>query len=386
MAVAGATPWAVWAKLLAASSAGLWAERTRVGAALSAPIVTMGLSLALANIGALPPASSAYRAINAGLVPLAVPCLLFDADLARAARDGGRLLACFAVGSAATVVGTLVAALLVPLKALGPDAWRVAAALAARHIGGAVNYVAVAEELGLAPATVTAGIAADNVVTAAYFGLLFYLATPGPAEPETAAAGAAAGADGAPAGEAGAATRAISPLGASAALALGCAVCAAGDAARAAGLALGLIPAATLVAVAGASAPPTRRYFRRAASAGSALGVLFMQLFFAATGAVGSIGAVARTAPALFAFSLVQLATHLGMLLLVGERVLGLPRDELLLASNANVGGPTTAAAMAAAQRWRALVVPALLTGVLGYSIATFVALALGHGALARIM
>ena len=139
MAVAGATPWAVWAKLLAASSAGLWAERTRVGAALSAPIVTMGLSLALANIGALPPASSAYRAINAGLVPLAVPCLLFDADLARAARDGGRLLACFAVGSAATVVGTLAAALLVPLKALGPDAWRVAAALAARHIGGAVN-------------------------------------------------------------------------------------------------------------------------------------------------------------------------------------------------------------------------------------------------------
>ena len=81
-----------------------------------------------------------------------------------------------------------------------------------------------------------------------------------------------------------------------------------------------------------------------------------------------------------------QLATHLGVLLLVGERVLGLPRDELLLASNANVGGPTTAAAMAAAQRWRALVVPALLTGVLGYSIATFVALALGHGALAQIM
>ena len=71
------------------------------------------------------------------------------------------------------------------------------------------------------------------------------------------------------------------------------------------------------------------------------------------------------------------------MLLLVGERVLGLPRDELLLASNANVGGPTTAAAMAAAARWE-LVVPALLTGVLGYSVAT--ARALGHGALARIV
>jgi uncharacterized membrane protein len=42
-----------------------------------------------------------------------------------------------------------------------------------------------------------------------------------------------------------------------------------------------------------------------------------------------------------------------------------------VLASNANVGGPTTAAAMASNKKWKELVLPALLTGIFGYAIAT---------------
>ena len=196
-----------------------------MGAALSAPIVTMGLSLALANMAAAPAASSACSAINAGLVPLAVPCLLFDADLARAAPGRRAAARVFAVGSAATVVGTLVAALLVQLKALGPDAWRVAG-LAARHIGGAVNYVAVAEELGLAPATVTAGID-DNVVTrraSACSSTSRRPARPSPKPPPPAPPRAPAARP--PARPA--PRRARSRRSARPALALGCAVCAAG--------------------------------------------------------------------------------------------------------------------------------------------------------------
>lgn len=54
-------------------------------------------------------------------------------------------------------------------------------------------------------------------------------------------------------------------------------------------------------------------------------------------------------------------------------------RSEILIASNANVGGPTTAAGMAAAKGWDRLLIPGLLIGVFGYSIATFVSLAVGH-------
>ena len=52
------------------------------------------------------------------------------------------MLKAFVVGSIGTVVGTVIASLVLPLN-LGPDGWKIAAALASRHIGGAVNYVAV---------------------------------------------------------------------------------------------------------------------------------------------------------------------------------------------------------------------------------------------------
>jgi len=43
----------------------------------------------------------------------------------------------------------------------------------------------------------------------------------------------------------------------------------------------------------------------------------------------------------------------------------------VLTASNANIGGPATAAAMAAAKGWTQLINPAMLTGSLGYAVGT---------------
>lgn len=122
-------------------------RRTLVGKALSAPLATMALALTVANIGLIPFESPVYAMVNRYLVPLAVPLLLFDSDLKRVLSDTGTLLAAFGVGAFATIVGTIVAFPLVPLRSLGNDGWKVACALAARHIGGAINFVAVAETL-----------------------------------------------------------------------------------------------------------------------------------------------------------------------------------------------------------------------------------------------
>ena len=102
-----------------------------------------------------------------------------------------------------------------------------------------------------------------------------------------------------------------------------------------------------------------------------------MQLFFAAVGANGSIAEVLCSAPALFAFSFLQVFIHLFLLLGVGK-LLRWSRKDVLLASNANVGGPTTAAGMAASKGWRSRIVPSILIGTLGYATATFIAVALG--------
>lgn len=136
------------------------------------------------------------------------------------------------------------------------------------------------------------------------------------------------------------------------------------------------LPMISVLTVVAATVFP--KFFARISETGTALGVTFIQMFFAASGAAGSIRLVLQQAPALFAFSVLQLAVHFGALMAIGRGIFRLPNRELYLASNANVGGPTTAAAMAQAKEWKRLVLPALLIGILGYAIATGVALALG--------
>ena len=66
---------------------------------------------------------------------------------------------------------------------------QVASALAARHIGGAVNYVGVAETLGISGSAQAAGLAADNLLCALYFAAVFHLARHVPADPPSSSPG-----------------------------------------------------------------------------------------------------------------------------------------------------------------------------------------------------
>jgi uncharacterized membrane protein len=394
---AAAAPWAVVAALVGAAALGMVAERTPVGAALSASLVTMFTTLMLANLGVLPVASPIYTAITTYLVPLAVPLLLFNADLRRTITQTGKLLIAFVVGALGSLVGTLAAWWLVPLgKALGPaDAWKIAAALCARHIGGAVNYVAVAEATGASPGAITAGLAADNPVVAIHFLVLFLLARRVVYRPSQ-NAGSRGGETGSllsaqngavdisqvqtaeATGEDISNSKPIRTIDVAVSVAVAIALTAVAITISSLFLPqLGSIPVVTAIVVLLATAAP--ELLRPLSSAASGVGIILMQVFFAATGASGSIAHVLTTAPALFLFSAVQIAVHLAVVILVGRVILRLKLEDLLLASNANVGGPTTAAGMAAAKHWDELIVPSLLIGVFGYAIATFLSLGLGH-------
>ena len=82
--------------------------------------------------------------------------------------------------------------------------------------------------------------------------------------------------------------------------------------------------------------------------------------------------------PVLFFFAAVILLVHLIFILAAGK-LFKLDLAEIVIASNANMGGPTTAAAMAVARKWKALVIPAILCGTLGYAVATFIGVAVGY-------
>jgi len=368
--------WALWAVLLSAAAFGLWAERTSWGKKVSSAVLTIGATFVLSNLGVIPVASPVYDVVWTYFVPLAIPLLLLRANLQRILREAGPTLLAFSAGAVGTVLGTLIAFRLIPL---GPEGHKLAGIFCATYIGGSLNYVAASEVLDLRSGDLlTAGIAADNLAMALYFLVLFAL----PSIPalrrryverhlgnqENAAA---------PGSPAGGSTVPFRLFDTAAALAVAAILCAAGYAIAAAiGVDSGAILIVTALAVALATLFPSRL---SKLSGAEQTGTLLMMVFFAVIGASANIGVVIREGPVLFVFAGLILTIHLVVILGAGK-LFRLDLAEIVIASNANMGGPTTAAAMASARHWNALVTPAILCGTLGYAVATFIGAAVGNG------
>ncbi|KAF9602581.1 hypothetical protein IFM89_029880 [Coptis chinensis] len=223
----------------------------------------------------------------------------------------------------------------------------------------AINFVAVSEALGVSPSVLAAGIAADNVVCAIYFALLFTLASKIPPEVSTSANDSLVDTQSIPSNK-------LPVLGTAGAIAVSFGICKiATYLTQFLGLQGGNLPFITAIVVIVATIFP--RQFRYLAPAG----------IFTVVGANGSIWNVIHTAPSIFVFALIQVSVHLAVIFGVGK-LLHFDTKVLLLASNANIGGPTTACGMATNKGWTSLALPAILIGIFGISIATFLGIGFG--------
>jgi len=72
------------------------------------------------------------------------------------------------------------------------------------------------------------------------------------------------------------------------------------------------------------------------------------------------------------AFALTIVSVHIAVLLLAA-RLFAADIAEALIASNAAILGGPTASAMAATFKWRVLITPGMLCGILGSAIANFI-------------
>ncbi|CAL5041112.1 unnamed protein product [Urochloa decumbens] len=376
--------WGNWTFLLSAAALGLWSEkRSPAGKskALAGALVSVLLGMAASSAGAMAADAPAFCAALDYLLPLAVPLLLFRADLRHSRRSAAAPIRAFLLGSVATAIGTAVAFRLVPMRSVGPDSWKVAIALMSRHFGGAVSYVAVCEGIGVSPSVMEAGLAAGNAIRALYFAGLFALAAKIPAEDsrstgedsELPAARSAMAADDIDSNGLPAARSAM-------AVAAAFAICRAGVLATSKLGQLGIqgasLPFVTaIVAVAVATFFPSQ--IRKLAPSDDTLAVIVMQVLFAVVGANGSIAAAINTAPSIFAFVSVQVGVHLVVTLGVGK-LLRFDGKLLLVASAANVGGLTSAGGVAAVKGWTSLVAPAILAGTLVTAIAASVGILSG--------
>ena len=360
---------ALWAVLIALAGFGFWCERFPWGRKYSGVMLLITAAIVLANLRIIPTAAPVYDVVWDYLVPIAIPLLLFEADLKRIVRESGPTLIAFIIGSAGVVVGVMVG---VVLFDLGLKEAELAGIFTGTYIGGGLNFAAVAEATGMQEDSVlTAAIAADQVITNLHFLLIIFI--PGIAwmanKYPTHHMDNAVVFDTESDGE----VHHIAELdlaGLLAALALAFTLAAIGKLiADLLGMPDYSILVITLLALIVATVFPQQI---KKLSGHREAGNVMMFIFLASLGAGADIWKLVEIAPVLFLFATVIIIVHLVILFTIGK-FLKLDLAELAMASAVCIGGPSSAPALASAKGWRDLLIPGLLLGSLGYAVGSFI-------------
>jgi uncharacterized membrane protein len=363
---------ALTAVVVAGAAFAFWAEGQRWGHQVSGPVWAILFGLVLSNLGVIPAGAPVFSMVSDLLVPAAIPLLLFKANIRRIVSESGPMLIAFLIGVAGAAAGALLGYKLLPL---GQESAELAGVFTATYTGGSMNFVAVAKAVGFdASSQYAAAMAADNLVGTPYMLVLVLIPAiawvrrlfPSEIIDQTVREHG----DHLLAGDAGA----LNFLHLSTALTLSLVICAAGYAI--AGL-LGIgrlgILFVTALAVVAANLFPRRM---EKLQGDFELGTFFMYLFFVTIGASANVRALAGDALVLVPYAVIIIGVHL-VVLMAAVKLLKIDLAEALVASNACIMGPATAAAIAAGQGWRNLVTPGVLVGVLGYVIANFLGVAI---------
>jgi uncharacterized membrane protein len=360
---------AIWAVLIALAGFGFWCERFPWGRKYSGVMLLITAAIVLANLRIIPTVAPVYDVVWDYLVPIAIPLLLFEADLKRIIRESGPTLIAFMIGSATVVAGVTVGVFLFDL---GPREAELAGIFTGTYIGGGLNFAAVAEATGMQDdSMLTAAVAADQVITNLHFLLIIFI--PGIAwmanKYPTHHMDNAVVFDAESEGK----VHHIADLGLAglmAALALAFAVAATGKLiADLVGMSDYSILVITLLALMIATIFP--RHVKKL-SGYRETGNVMMFIFLASIGAGADVWKLVETAPVLFLFALVIIIVHLVLLFGIGK-FLKLDLAELAMASAVCIGGPASAPALASAKGWRDLLIPGLLLGSLGYAVGSFI-------------
>lgn len=383
--------WMLWGILAVIVAISVFLEqRYKWALRFSAPVIAIIIAFILANAKIIPTTAAVYDAAGTYCIPLATAMMLYQANAKNILKNSGKMFICMNFGIVATLIGGVVGFLL--LKNYLTEGVVFSAAAVASYIGGTANFVAVGTSNGLSNDMITVGAFTENFVMTLCIIVLLWMPTsrffqkhyPHPYQDELTRRISERDAE-----HGGKKVEEREPLSLL-------------DISKCVGVALLIVAVSTgigswlgeLFAVEGTDSPISQlpsmifgntyvimtilavvlvglfpRFFNNMKCAHE-VGTFVMYLYFAVIGCTVDLRTLASNViPALLIYFVIG-ALNIGILLLVGK----LTRqniEEITIASNACIGGPFTAMAMANTKGYQKLVVPALLSGIWGNMLGT---------------
>lgn len=364
--------------LVAAAALGIWAEHKKWLKQVSGILITMIVMSVLSMAGIVPVASNpkikveAYDLIFSYFIPLSIPMMLMGSNIRRIIKEGGKLLVAFLIGALGVILGSFLAFYLIDL---GPDSGNVAGVISATLIGGSMNFIATGEIMNFSTHPLfSATIAVDNFAANAYILLMF--AVPSMkflarffVKPKIENIGEA--------------DRSMDEILYPITIERMAIVLLIAAAIASAGNLLSLliqkvyatrmstsILIITVLAVLMANLFP--RSLKKLEDTAFAIGLWMMYIFLAAIGASTNLADMLHVGPAVLGFYLIIMFFHFIFLVSL-SKLFKFDVFEVIISSAANIMGPSVAAPMAASLGQKKLITPAILVGILGYVIGTFI-------------
>ncbi len=388
--------WVLWAICAAGAAGAIYLEQKYTWAAkASGAIVALVMALILSNLGIIPTASPVWDTVWNYVVPLSLPLLLMQCNVRDMGKDSLRLLGIFLCGSVGTMAGALIG-----FAVLGnfiPELNALAGVFTGTYIGGSVNFAALGEAFGVTGEMLSAATVADNLLMALYFFVLVMIPGIGffrkhykhPHQDAVESGTADSDAEGtAAAAYWGRKEMSLKDI----ALAVAVAFVIVAVSGIVADFLAGVIPTsnpvlsmlntlfgnmylwiATISMICATAAPGFFGEIRGT----NEMGTFLIYLFFFVIGVPASIPLIVRNSPLLLVFAAIVVIVNMLFSLVLGK-IFKFDLEEILCASNANIGGPTTSAAMAVSKGWTKLVGPCLIVGTIGYVIGTYCGLIIG--------
>lgn len=350
----------------------------KIGSAATAILI----ALLLSNTGVIPGTSPVYdfllgRGVIAGIV-----LILLSVDIRSIRSAGAPMLAAFGLGAVGSIAGAMGMAVLVR-GTLGDETWRLAGQFSATYIGGGMNFAAVGQELGTRSDLFSAGIAADVIVTAIWLVACLTIPEFMPRRGEQPTVTH----EGVSATDVEETTPGVKrPFGLDRLLGSSGTPMTLVDFAGLTTITFGTIAASEFLAAAWPAMPKVlwlttltlllaQVPLIRRLSGGVVVGNFLLLLFLASNGAKSVIARIVEVGPAIFYFAAGTVLLH-GLIIFGLGFAFRMNGDVLSVASQANVGGSTTAMALAGSRRRTDLILPGVVAGMLGNALGNYVGVA----------